>query len=212
MVAAPPGFHGNPLETNKAASPAPPAGNGTRFPGRPRELGAAASQGGPEPTFPEAVPAPSPPRCQAGFHPPRAPSAPGLGQGRAAHPLSSPHSFHWRLPREGPSCALSSSPPGRGQEFPIPHRSQGGCVLLRKSGFSPQRSPQPWSHSLGQVGAFRPACTSAPVVLALPWGDRGGGGDPGCPWGACSSGPSPHPPPPQATCPAHSGCIPGVAR
>lgn len=119
LVAAPPLFPWQPLGNKHGgassstrrkwgAPPRPAPGAGGHF--APRRSRA---------TFPQAVPAPSPARGQAGFLPPIGPSAPGLGKGHAAHSVSSPHSFHWSLPREGPSCALRGSPPVRGQEFPI---------------------------------------------------------------------------------------------
>lgn len=55
----------------------------------------------------------------------------GLRERARCHHVRSPHSFHWRLPREGPSCALNSSPRRKGQAFPIQHRSQGGQPVVR---------------------------------------------------------------------------------
>lgn len=100
----------------------PPAGNGRRLP----------------------LPAPwAGVHCVPGRSPPLTPARPsrlscaarprplGLRERARCHHVRSPHSFHWRLPREGPSCALNSSLRRKGQAFPIQHRSQGGQPVVR---------------------------------------------------------------------------------
>lgn len=70
---------------------------------------------------------------------------------------------------------------------------------------SPPKGPlQPWSHSLAAGGAFRQACAKCPGRTCSASGTL-----------AAPGGPAPTPPSlrlPQATCPAHSGCVPGLAR
>lgn len=142
LGAAPPRFPRQPRGNKQggACNP-PPAGNETRLPPPAPGAGAHCVPGGAGPVFPEAIPAPHPRAAKRASTHRGAAAAPGPGRGRAAYHVSSAHSFHCWLPREGPSCALSSSPRGRGQEFPIQHRSAGGQAALRKSGVSPKCPP-----------------------------------------------------------------------
>lgn len=63
---------------------------------------------------------PRPRRAGRGLPLKQAPPLPGLGDGRAAHLVSSPHSFHWRLPREGPRLLPSAAPTPQRTEISHP--------------------------------------------------------------------------------------------
>ena len=145
LVAAPPRFPRQPLDTNTEARHPPHAGNGTRLPGPDRRAGGHCVPGGDGAILPQET---SPPLPQA--PPPRPGPGPGRGSGEGAPPApSTPRGrFHPSLPREAPGCA-------RGSLRAAPHRPQGrnfpsdtgspqqgrawGCS--GKSAFSPKRPP-----------------------------------------------------------------------
>lgn len=127
----------------------PPAGNGTRLP----------------------LPAPGAGvHCVPGRSPPLTPARPSRLRERArCHHVRSPHSFHWRLPREGPSCALNSSLRRKGQAFPIQHQSQGGQPVVRNVHPTGGRAWAGGGGPSAELARSAGACLSLPSVGGGRW-------------------------------------------
>lgn len=103
----------------KQTAARPPAGNGRAFPGQ-TQGGGALRPGTAEPILGAGDHGTSRPRrAGRGLPLKQAPPLPGFRDGRTAHLVSSPHSFHWRLPREGPRLLPSAAPtPPEDRNFP----------------------------------------------------------------------------------------------
>lgn len=142
---------------------------------------------------------PRPRRAGRGLPLKQTPPLPGFGDRRAAH-LFSQHSFHWRLPREGPRlCPLQRTPP-EDRNFPSDTPSPPRGQQLS----SPRVTPQPGASARPEVGTRRGVVpTPSPGARRCPTGPvLGLGGELGVP----------RVPRCRPACPSRSGCIPRASQ